>query len=93
MPKYAFQAVAAPFQLIKLLVGDFGDLAVVGFKEMSATLSGWILRMRPRQFVGDIQFAVGKPTKERRVGFIEHLGERLLPENLFLCLLRRFGQS
>jgi len=33
--------------------------------------------------VGNVQLAVGEPLVERSVRFVEHLGERLLPDHMF----------
>ena len=64
------------------LVGDLGDLAVVGFKDDG----GLVLDRRAHVLVqavgGGIQLAIFEPFVERRIGFVQHFGEGLGPHHV-----------
>ena len=68
--------------MVELLVGDLRHLAVVGLED-DRGLVGLRLQVPVEAVVGGVQLAVVEPPVERRLRFVERLGEGLLPGEIF----------
>ncbi|SAK68240.1 hypothetical protein AWB80_03378 [Caballeronia pedi] len=63
----------------QILIGDVGDGAVVGFEDDRVVVAAARFDMTVETVVRRVQLAVLEPRVERRLRFIQHLGERLVP--------------
>ena len=68
---------------MQLLVGDVADLAVVAFKNNRPFVFDRCAQMAVQAVVRRVDLAIGKPLVERRVRFVEHLGEWFFPAQVF----------
>ena len=79
-------------QLINLgqqfLVGHLPDFAVIGFRNDCEFVAQARFNVTVQTVVRGVQLAVGKPLEERRIRFIKHLRERLLPAYMLACQTR-----
>jgi hypothetical protein len=64
---------------VQLAIGDLRDRAVVGLEDDRDLVGVAVREVAVETVVGGVQLAVGEPFEERRLGFVEHFGERLLP--------------
>ena len=69
--------------LQQLLIGDVGDGAVVGFEDDRVFRAVARFDVAIEAVVRRVEFAVLEPGVERRVRFVEHLRERLVPRERF----------
>ncbi|CUI64280.1 Uncharacterised protein [Achromobacter xylosoxidans] len=60
-------------------VADLGDLAVIGLEDDGGLVGVAVGQVHVQAVGRDVQFAVAEPAVERRVGLVQHLGERLGP--------------
>ena len=67
--------------VIELPVADLGDLAVVRL-ENDRGLVGLGLKVPVEAVIGSVQFAIVEPLEEWRIGFVEHLRKRLVPQHM-----------
>jgi hypothetical protein len=79
-----FSALANLATRQQFLVGDLGDFALVGFEDDGDLVAQAGFDVLVQAVVGDVQLAVREPLVERRVGFVEHGGEGLLPDHMFI---------
>ncbi len=63
----------------QLAISDLGHFAAVGFKDDGSLVAEAFFDVAVQAVVGHVQRAVFKPLEERRVGLVEHFGERCLP--------------
>jgi hypothetical protein len=66
--------------VVKLLVRDLGDLAVVGLEHDRHLVRVAVLEVALEAVVGHVERAVLEPLVERRLRFIERPAERLVPQ-------------
>src|SRR3954469_22921405 len=64
--------------LVELLVGDLGDLAVIGLED-DGHLVGLTLEMAIEAVIRGVQLAVVEPAEERRLRLVQHFREGLRP--------------
>ncbi len=73
--------------VVERLVGDLGDRAVVGLED-DRDLVGLRRQVPVEAVVRGVQLAVVEPLEERRVGFVERLRERLVPQHVLARMPR-----
>ena len=67
---------------VQVLVGDRGDRAVVGLEQDRDLVLGRRAEVAIEAVVRDVQLAILEPAEERRLGIVQRLGERPLPQHL-----------
>ena len=64
--------------------GDLGDLATVCLEDDRGLVLGGGADVLVQAVGGGVQFAIVKPFVERRIGLVQHPGERLVPDHVVL---------
>ena len=70
--------------MIEIAIGDARHRAVIGLEDDRDLFGVAVFQVAVEAVVRHIEFAVLEPFVERRVGFVERLRERLVPEQLGL---------